>query len=413
MRDLHQHLAGAGDGKLREIVALVDSLPQRGAADNLIAPLRGRLTQLRPRRRLSLNRFLFLPADPVITPPSLWRRGALVIPRSALLCLGQLIRRELGPDEAGMAVAADGVQSDDCGAVLRLGRTIWPRAAAILAQAHMPPEWPGMTGLTTLDFLAVARPLSVLLAEGGAIEQMRQLGPAPEALGSPVRACLTRALDLVGRLPASESATLAGRCLGLLLSVLLARLPAAEALLVATGDAAARSGDPICRLAADSAVDNVLDRAETRLGQAGLALGVEELTRLATLLDALEYPGPACRPSRKLRAQALRRALDVHCRQRFQAEFAERLLSQLPQLGAATPDAVVGELEEAALDLRRLEAVGRAFGGTAHYERALAEGGQALLKAARPDISRADLARLTEILLGPEAALVVLDGPVG
>jgi hypothetical protein len=154
----------------------------------------------------------------------------------------------------------------------------------------------------------------------------------------------------------------------------------------------------------------MLDQAEARLAQPRGFICVSDLTRAATLIRALEDPGPACRPSRKPRAAALRRALDAHCRDRFQIDLANRLLRQLPQLSVDTPDDVVADLEAAALDLRRLEAVGRALGVPAHYDRALAEAGGALLKLAHPEARRVDLARLSEILLGPEAGLAVLDG---
>jgi len=251
----------------------------------------------------------------------------------------------------------------------------------------------------------------VLLSEAVAIERLRLLGADPEAQVAPLRACLGRVLDRVMALAPPTDAQLTGLCLGLLLSVLLARLPAAEALLMTTADVAMRSGDPASRLAADRAVDAMLDQAEARLAQhTGLAL--DDLAGLAGLIEALEQPGPAGRPTRKPRALALRRALDGHCRQRFEVNLAERLLHHLPALGAASPDAQVDELEQAALELRRWEAVGRRFGGAAHYERALAEGGQALLKLAQPDANRVDLARLMEILQGPEAGLAVLDAGV-
>jgi hypothetical protein len=260
--------------------------------------------------------------------------------------------------------------------------------------------------------------LAVLLGEAVAIEHMLLLAPTPHELSQnelapKLRDCLARALVAMTRMPAPENTTLATRCIGLLLTVLLARMPAAEPLLVATGDFATRTADPIARLAADSAVDTMLDQAETRLAQADCSIGVGELTRVAALIDALETPGPACRPSRKPRAIALRRALDVHCRHRFEADLAGRLLMHIPQLSATATDESVLSLEDAALDLRRLEAVGRAFGGAAHYERALAEAGQAILKLAGPSASRVDLARLTEILLGPEAALAVLEAEAG
>ena len=53
IRSLNRHLVSAQDVKILKVVAMVDALPARGDADSLIAPLRPRLAQLRPRRPLS------------------------------------------------------------------------------------------------------------------------------------------------------------------------------------------------------------------------------------------------------------------------------------------------------------------------------------------------------------------------
>ena len=62
LRSLHlmqANLTDASDAQIEQIVALVDSLPQRGVADDLIAPLRRRLARLRPHRPMSFMRLLF------------------------------------------------------------------------------------------------------------------------------------------------------------------------------------------------------------------------------------------------------------------------------------------------------------------------------------------------------------------
>ena len=55
IRALNRHLVSAQDAKILKVVAMVDALPQRGEADNLIEPLRARLAQLRPGRPLAVG----------------------------------------------------------------------------------------------------------------------------------------------------------------------------------------------------------------------------------------------------------------------------------------------------------------------------------------------------------------------
>ena len=84
LRELQHSLATAQDGQIERVVAMVDALPQRGAADRLIAPIRPRLAQLRPARPLRFCRLLFLPLDPLVVPPTKWRRASLTLPRTVL-----------------------------------------------------------------------------------------------------------------------------------------------------------------------------------------------------------------------------------------------------------------------------------------------------------------------------------------
>ena len=74
LHDVARTLNAARDEQLARVVAVVDALPARGAADTLIAPLRPRLATLRPTRPLNLTRLLFTPLDPLIVPSAEWRR---------------------------------------------------------------------------------------------------------------------------------------------------------------------------------------------------------------------------------------------------------------------------------------------------------------------------------------------------
>jgi len=75
IRILQANLATAEDDQIARVVALVDALPERGTADELIAPLRPRLQQLRPKRMVGFARLLFTPLDPLIgSAAACWSR---------------------------------------------------------------------------------------------------------------------------------------------------------------------------------------------------------------------------------------------------------------------------------------------------------------------------------------------------
>ena len=59
VRGLRRSLAEANDEQVLSAVRLVDAMPARGIADELIAPLRPRIAQIRPARPLSPTRLLF------------------------------------------------------------------------------------------------------------------------------------------------------------------------------------------------------------------------------------------------------------------------------------------------------------------------------------------------------------------
>ena len=408
IRALQTHLAVAEDAKLREIVALVDSLPKRGVADGIIAPLRARLQRLRPARMLHVGRLLFVPADCVIIPAASWRRGMVGVPRHVLTCLTSLVRNAMGAEYSALAARIVGTMSDDSESILLQGGDLWPRAATILAQAQMPPEWAGMTGLGLADFTLIVRPLAILLSEAVCIETLVQRGSSGESVERAMRRCLARAQTAIASLPEAADPALTKACLALLLAVCLDRLPDIEMALIAAGDLAKNNDSLAPRQAADAAIDAVLDQADVQLSQEHAGPALPDLLRLAELLETLEQPGPAGRPSRKPRVTALRRALNAHCRARFQGEYATHLLPGASLLVHTTPTDILTTLEDCARNMRRLEAVGRMLGGGVYFERAIADCAKSL-PALAPQARRVDLARLVEILQGPEAALAMLD----
>src|SRR5580704_264145 len=96
IREVARGLAAARDEQILKAVAMVDAMPDRGAADQLIAPLRKRLAHLRPPRPLRFARLLFLPLDPLIVPAARWRIEQPTIPRSAIPSLAGALAVDLG-----------------------------------------------------------------------------------------------------------------------------------------------------------------------------------------------------------------------------------------------------------------------------------------------------------------------------
>jgi hypothetical protein len=101
VRALTGEIAGAGDHQIMRIVAMVDAMTSRGVADAVIAPLRHRLTRLRPPRPLRFGRLMFHPLDPLIVPAAHWRPGRQAIPRTALMAMAEHVRLTGRPGPAG------------------------------------------------------------------------------------------------------------------------------------------------------------------------------------------------------------------------------------------------------------------------------------------------------------------------
>ncbi len=404
IRELNRTLANAEDARLVEVVSLVDGMTERGMADALIAPLRSRLMVLRPARKLSLNRMIFMPADPVIVPAPQWRRDTLTVPRTAISCLATQIRTALGDATVSINAELAGATSADHQTMLRCGQMLWPLAANILDTAPMPPDWPESTGLNAADHAGIVRPLSVLLRQGGAVEAMAlQHEAGTTVLAAPLRDCL---IDAINQSARHEWAT---RAMGMVMAVLLARVGQSELLIMLVSDLAASMDSQAARLASDMAIDLLLDRAgEPFTSTLELCDATEALARLATLFDALERPGPSQRPTSKARVAQLRRELDTSCRVRFEAEMTGFVEAMTANAAAREADDAVA-LEQQALALRTFELTSRSFGGTAHYERMLG-----LLSRELAEVKPAgrtavmDHARLLEILHGPEAGLAFL-----
>lgn len=405
-RDVCRTLTSARDEQIMRVVSLVDAMPHRGAADTLLAPLRPRLTLLRPRRPLNFTRLLFWPFDPVILEATKWRRGSLGLPRSCLVPLARHIRAARPQLASSLDTAIIGVSTDDLAPMLDCGVELWEQAAKALAEAGMPANWAEATGLSQADYDTLSGSVSIVL--GRAAQAMSLVldvlaGELPAL--QQVRSILTE----INQAALPHGQAVSTQAVGMMLAILLARLPNTEPLITLAIDLAVTTSEPTIRLAADQAIDFILDDIETTPAVTGdLRMAADEIVRIATLLDALVGPGLAQMPSRKPRVERLRQQIDTACRSRFEADLTAQILAPAGSLGSDATDMDVQAIETAARGLLRFEAAGRQLGGAGFYDTRLRKATDALLRHTGDAISPVDRARVVEILAGSEQALAVL-----
>jgi len=398
LRSVQRDLVDARDEQIMRVVAMVDAMNARGDADALIAPLRARLEQLRPPRRLNFGRLLFAPLDPLILAGRTWRRGTPGVPRTALAPLAAVARAAIGAaDAAGIEARMEGATVANTEVVRALGAVLWPRAAAVLATAEAPADWNDSTGLQVADFKALTVPVAAVLAQASAVQEMaRRAKAGTDPTDFELEGVLARAMMV-------DAAAMT-----MMFALLMALLPRPERLIRIAEDLAGRETDPVARAAADRAADFVLDRIEaTPMPGPHLAHAVDDIRRVASVLQDLETRS-AQRPTRRTRIVQLRQQFDAKCRERFVAELDSQLLAPAGSLAGAAGD-MVAAIEATARDLRRFEMVARQVGGGEAYDRQLRRAAEAL----KPHAGEAaetfmDRVRLVEILQGPEAALALM-----
>lgn len=392
IRALNRHLVSAEDAKILKVVAMVDALPQRGQADALIAPLRLRLAQLRPRRPLSGVRLLFMPLDPVLVPAPRWRRGAMTVPRTVI----EPLVRQLDTLEPGLVEAANrevqGFSTVDHVALARVGMPLWARASALLAGTPPPAEWAEATGLGAEDHRALRDVVVLVLRHGPATaRQAFQKQPNAEAIAGIL----------------SDAASMPD-AMGVLVSVLLHWVPGSAGQVLAATSARDAPAGVAGRAATERAVEQVLERieAEQDTGPEGMA-ALPALQNRVELLHELEAHS-VDRPTRLARIGATRAKLEGAVRARFQKMVDEVAAGPLAHGMPDAPEAVAA-LESAARDIRRFETMARRISGSDHYDRQLRGLMDGLAPRARDDNeTRVERLRLAEILLGSERALQML-----
>lgn len=391
VRQAARTLVGARDEQVARVVALVDAMPVRGPADELIAPLRGRLRRLRPVRAPRFGRVLFAPLDAVIVPAASWRSGTATVPRNALSPIEAIVRRRLGAEVTAIDAAIAGPD------LARVEALLWAAAAsAIRASAELaPPSAWVDAGLAD----AVFRPLAGAIAAVLAAVAETPIGPG-----------LTET-DLQHAFANARPAGAAAYAM--VGAVLLARLPHASAAILDAMASLAGDDPMLTRTCGDLAVDAVLGQIETainaEIGSAPLSEAAREAERAALLLEGI---GRNAGSRRRERLEAAREVLDAACQTRFADDLAGTLMGSLGSalLSGGPVSDRAPTLETLARDLRQFETAARRLGGSVLYDALLrdaAEQVRALPNAA--PLSFARRVRLAEIFAGPEEALRLFD----
>ncbi len=132
-------LAGASDGQLRRVVGVLDSLVARGAADQVLAGVRPRISALQLSRPLRFGRLLSLPLEAALVDGAEWQSHQAGIPRPVLPATIAAVRAALGSEAEMIEMKACGHTTREPGLVAELGRRLWQAAAA----ATLPPVPPG------------------------------------------------------------------------------------------------------------------------------------------------------------------------------------------------------------------------------------------------------------------------------
>jgi hypothetical protein len=405
-RDLQRGLASARDGQIANVVAVVDAMAARGSADDMIAPLRPRLAQIRPRRPLRFSRLLFMPLDPLIVPAHAWKPDSVTIPRTALPVMADIVRAAMGEEAHVVEAMIHHHAMDDAVIAVSAGRILWPAAASIFAEAIEPPDWP-RTGLRPNTCVPLLRQMSTLLAHAELLEDLyaeAEIGVAlqPEQLR-----------PLIGTAAKQGADTLA-----MTVTVLLARLPETLGMLGRTASMIGPSGSDQLQLAAERAIEVLLDRLEAKsgietlivansLGQVGA-----EVRHVAHLLDAL--PNDGTRPQWRPRQQAIAARLEAICQLRLATALDVEFVEALGTIAEDSSAEAIMRLEDAARGLRDLEHEARQIGCPEACDTLLQRAASLVNEAgSEQTLDLVDRVRLVEILAGPETALAMLDAAEG
>ena len=389
-RHLIHVLASASDMALAQVIEILDRLPDRLEADRLLDAARPRLKQIRPSRSLQFTRLLFLPLDGAISDNKDWQKDDARLPRFALQPIAEALRLAMGPEVERIEASLQGKFFHDTPVVDRVGRALWAAAAGWAPKITPGPRWE-RTGLRPDDFAPLVQLAANVWQHAGPIWAAIQLagwGPPDDA----VRAALSPMAD-------EESPAFSMALATLMLKATSPGQVAREA---------ARLSEKAASIA-DTAVDDWLEKARVQIPGEDLITAASFAESFGRAFQDLENAPPTRTPRRGARLVQLRQEAEITCRLAYEEGLETQILGQLQSLcSAATPEHILA-VESQARALMRIETIGRRYGLDHGYDGA-AQRISAALEAAKRGLepggmTRLDLARLAEILLGPEVAL--------
>jgi hypothetical protein len=394
MRTLRRELVGASDERVLEVLRFVDTLPDRAAADGLLAPLRNRLRVLRPPRPLRFERLLMAPLNPVLVEPAAWRLGAPTLPRQAITPIAAHIREALPYIAAEVDRIGARKDESDTDRESAAGRILWSDAAAILRVSNVPAEW-STTGLPASTYRGMATGCAAVLGAAWRLHMLGDPGLPSAELNDYLNALL------------AECEPDGGVPWGMLLTVILQCFPQAEAPLHA---ATAQRANRDIRAAAEMALATSWAWIEAATADP-VAGDAENLTDITTQLHhriglLMHLADDASHRKRAISLQAELRQASTRL---FIMAVDSVMLAPVALLAGtdAVGDATVHDLEAGARAIRRLDFECRRLGGCgpAHDSRLNDAGAHIAACNALPPVDRA---RLIDILLGARAALKLL-----
>ncbi len=389
-RHLIHALATASDMALGQVIDILDRLPDRTEADRLLDAARPRLRQIRPARSLQFTRLLFLPLDGAISDGRDWQRGDPRLPRNALSAMAEALRIAMGSEAEQIEGSFKGKFFHDIAAVDRAGRSLWSAAARLAPELKPGPRW-HRTGLGEDDFVSLIQLAAVIWQHAGPVWNAIQLagwGPPDEA----VRAAL------------SPMATDDSPAFGMALATLMQKATSPGQVAREAARLSEKAGS-----IADAAVDDWLEKARVHLPSEDISTAAGFAESFGRAFQDLQNAPPTRNPRRAARLVHLRQEAEVTCRLAYEEGLENHIIRQLPALRTSAPPELILAMENDARALRRIENIGRRYGLDHGYDsanRRIAAALGAARQTLEPGgLTKLDLARLAEILLGPEAAL--------
>jgi hypothetical protein len=400
-------LRNAPEARLRAVIAAIDRHPRRAEVEDLVELVRPRLAGLHLPRPLTPQRALVVPFEGLLAAGEAPPRDVLRLPRAVLAPLFALVRAGIDPaawDETERLT--EGRRADDTPAVMAVGRRLWPGAVEALAAFHHDPRGIGRA-------LAAAGHDTELL--GSTLRSIMPLLRLGEAIAG---ALLPRnGVVLDPTLPTAPHRHLllgyVQRDAGLfrkLAATMLFRSEFPESITRILRDIAAKLDRPgVFAVVAEVAEALKADLEAPPSGPGEAERHSRAAMRLVTIVSALEgmpqFDALAAEAGRILGGQ-------------FTATVRDSVIAPLAarvREGAVEADALRA-LEAAVHAAKRIEAAGRLVGATAAFRNALAaarESVAALMRAAAaaPEggLGLAEIARLAEILLGPNETMALLE----